>query len=134
MDLSSTAFIKKLSSSFIMAGGNSAIGKIILFSVIFLIVGGVIGYFIGHHSSYNGNFRSGAPNSYYNNSNFQINETTQADIKSFFDNTQDSQAITAYCQNNPRYCMYYCRTINPSDSRCQDLMANIRGSGTPSGA
>jgi hypothetical protein len=114
-----------------MKDGNKAIGKVILFSVIFLIVGGVAGYFIGEHSSRsNGNFTRGGGNFSYGN--FQINETTRAEITSFFDNSPSADEISNYCQNNPRYCMEYCRVINPSDQICATLNIGFRG-GTPTG-
>jgi hypothetical protein len=107
-----------------MVNKNSSVSKIIVFSVIFFIIGGVGGYLIGEHSS-KSNFRG--ENFNFSNDNFQINESVKSEITSFFDNTQDSEEIDAYCKNNPSYCMEYCRTINPSDIRCEELTANFRG-------
>jgi uncharacterized protein (UPF0333 family) len=107
-----------------MKSEGNALGKIILFSVIFLIVGGVGGYFIGAHSSNgNNNFRYGNGN--FSNGNFQLNESVRAEITSFFDNAQNAGEISNYCQANPRYCMEYCRIINPSNEICNTL--NITG-------
>jgi hypothetical protein len=112
-----------------MSDKNKVIGKIIVFSVIFLIIGGVGGYLIGEHSSKGyanlANFRG--ENANFSGSNFQINNTVRAEITSFFDSTQDNETVNSYCQNNPGYCMEYCRTINPSDIRCEELIANFRG-------
>jgi hypothetical protein len=106
--------------------GNSA-GKVILFSVIFLIVGGVAGYFIGAHSSnYNNDLGYGDGN--FSNGNFQLNDTVREEINSFFDNSPTTVEVNAYCQNNPRYCMEYCRTINPSSEICSTLdVGSFRG-------
>jgi hypothetical protein len=110
-----------------MKSERNALGKIILFSVIFLIVGGVGGYFIGAHSSNgNNNFRYGNGN--FSNGNFQLNDTVIAEITSFFDNSPTTVEVNDYCQNNPRYCMEYCRTINPSSEICSTLdIGNFRG-------
>lgn len=110
-----------------MKSEGNALGKIILFSVIFLIVGGVGGYFIGVHSSNdNNNFRYGNGN--FSNGNFQLNDTVIAEITSFFDNSPTTVEVNDYCQNNPRYCMEYCRTINPSSEICSTLdIGNFRG-------
>jgi hypothetical protein len=112
-----------------MKNENKALGKIIVFSVIFLLVGGIGGYFIGEHSSKSpGNFRGGNGN--FSNSNFQLNDSVKSEISSFFNSTRDTAEINTYCQNNPRYCMEYCRTINPSDEICTTLNLSFRG-GTP---
>jgi hypothetical protein len=111
---------------YIMKDENKVISKIIAFSLIFLIVGGVAGYFVGKNSSKSyGNFRGG--NADFTNGNFQVNDSVRAEIASFFDNTQDSGEISTYCQNNFRYCMEYCNIINPSDTRCSELIASFRG-------
>jgi hypothetical protein len=110
-----------------MSNENKAIKKIILFSVIFLIVGGVAGYFIGENSA-KANFRG--RNANFPNSNFQINDTVKAEIISFFDNTQDAGQISTYCKNNPRYCIEYCRNINPSNEVCNTLNISF-GGGVP---
>jgi hypothetical protein len=107
-----------------MVNKNSSVSKIIIFSVVFLVIGGVGGYLIGEHSS-KSNFRG--ENFNFPNDNFQINESVKSEITSFFESTSDTEDINNYCQNNPRYCMEYCRTINPSDTRCEELTANFRG-------
>jgi hypothetical protein len=107
-----------------MADKNKVIKKIIVFSVIFFLIGGVAGYFIGENSS-KGNFRRGNTN--FPNSNFQINDSTKLEIEYFFNNTPDTGEINNYCQNNPRYCVEYCRNINPSNEICAELNNSFRG-------
>lgn len=109
-----------------MKNENKAINKIILFSVIFLIVGGVAGYFIGEHFA--------RPHFSAINGNFQINDTVKAEITSFFGSGPTTEQLNSYCQSNPRYCMEYCRSINPSDELCKQIQLNYsyRG-GTPTG-
>lgn len=109
-----------------MSDKGKVINKIILFSLIFLIVVGVAGYFIGEHSyKGKGNFIRGSAN--FTNGNFQMNDTVKTEISSFFDNTQDTEQISAYCQNNPGYCIEYCRNINPSSEVCKTLNLSFRG-------
>ena len=113
-----------------MKNEGKTVGKIIIFSVIFLIVGGIAGYLIGEHSSKNyNNFRGGNGN--FTNGNFQLNDSVKSEISSFFNSTRDTGEIDTYCKNNPRYCMEYCRVINPSDNICTTLNIDLRG-GIPS--
>jgi hypothetical protein len=102
---------------------NNKINKIIIFSLIFLIIGGIAGYFIGAASFKNNFNREGLPDFSNNmpNNNFQMNDSVKAEIESFFNSTSDITEINAYCKENPMYCMEYCRTINPSNEACSQL-------------
>lgn len=104
-----------------MGNKSSSLGKIIVFSVIFLLVGGIAGYFIGKNSS-QPDFRE-----FGGNPQMNMNDSVKSEIASFFEGTQDSEEISAYCEANPVYCMEYCRTINPDDMRCETLIGDFRG-------
>jgi hypothetical protein len=106
-----------------MSDKNKSIGKTIAFSLIFLIIGGVAGYFIGENSS-KGNFKQG--DMIFPNNGPKMNDSVKAEITSFFESTSDTEEINNYCQENPMYCMEYCRNINPSDDICEELNANLR--------
>jgi hypothetical protein len=112
-----------------MTDKNKDIGKIIIFSLIFFIIGGIAGYFIGGMGGNavkgEGSFREGGPN--FPNGNFQINDSVKSEITSFFESTSNTEEINNYCQNNLRYCMEYCRNINPSHEICNELNASFRG-------
>lgn len=99
--------------------------KIIIFSLIFFIIGGITGYVIGDKpSGPTGNFAEGKGNSNFPD-NFQINDTVKSEISSFFDSTEDTEEINNYCQANPMYCMEYCKSINPYDEICTELNTNF---------
>jgi uncharacterized membrane protein YvbJ len=90
--------------------------KVIIISATSLIVVilGVSAYFIFEHSNRR-DFRGG---------NFQpLNETVKNEITLFFGNSPSSSEIESYCKNNPIYCMYYCREINPSSEICSQIMS-----------
>jgi hypothetical protein len=109
-----------------MNNKNNPISKVILFSVIFLIIGGVAGYFIGtnNNSKNFNNINLNGPNGDFPQ---QFDEETISEITSFFNSTQDSQEIKDYCQSNLMYCMEYCRNINPSHEVCNELNASFKG-------
>jgi hypothetical protein len=94
---------------------------IIIFSAVFLIIGGVAGYFIGsNHNSRNFN---NFPDNFNNTKgNFQqLDQQTISEITLFFKNAQTTDEINSYCQQNPRYCMEYCRNINPENNICSTM-------------
>jgi hypothetical protein len=97
-----------------MEDKKSNMGKIIAFSLIFLIIGGVAGYFIGLKQS---------PNNFNNQrGNFQqLDEATISQITSFFENAPTSEEVNSYCQQNQRYCIEYCRNINPNNEFCSNI-------------
>jgi hypothetical protein len=105
-----------------MSDKNKGISRIIIFSLIFLVVGGIAGYSLGvniHSNAFkeNPDFLNNAP---------QLNESVKAEINSFFQSTTDVDEINTYCQSNPMYCMEYCRTINPSFEVCNKINENFR--------
>ena len=106
-----------------MVDKNSPLGKIITFSIIFFIIGGVAGYLIGDKSS-KSNLKQGDMT--FPNNGPQINESVKAEITSFFESTSDTDEVNNYCQENPMYCMEYCRNINPSDDICEELIVNLK--------
>jgi len=90
--------------------------------IIGLILGGLAGYLISNNFHKNnfsgrGNFQG----------NFQIDEQTKNDIVSFFDSTNDTNEINSYCEQNRMYCAYYCRSINPDNGACKNLMNATMG-------
>lgn len=56
--------------------------------------------------------------------NMQITDAQKQAVTSFFDSTTNTAKITDYCNQNRMECFYYCRTINPSNSYCSELMKN----------
>jgi hypothetical protein len=107
-----------------MSDKGKPIIRIIIFSVIFLLIGGIAGYFIGQKTA-RGNFKGGETN--FPNNNFRLNESVKTEIESFFQGTTSIEEINIYCQKNPMYCMEYCKTINPSSEVCSELDFNIPG-------
>ena len=97
-----------------MKNNKGNINQIIVFSLIFLIIGGVAGYFIGlKQSQDNPNIPGG---------NFQeIDEQTKTEINYFFENTQSIDEVNSYCKENPMYCMEYCKNINPDNEFCSNM-------------
>jgi hypothetical protein len=82
-----------------------------------LILGVLAGYLLHNTINRNGNnpFPQGREN-------FQIDEKTKNEITSFFQSTSDINQINSYCQQNRTYCFYYCRSINPNDQICQQII------------
>jgi hypothetical protein len=56
--------------------------------------------------------------------NMQITDAQKQEVTSFFDSTTDTTQIANYCNQNRIECFYYCRTINPTNSYCSQLMQN----------
>jgi hypothetical protein len=54
----------------------------------------------------------------------QLTDAQKQAVTSFFNSTTDTAKITDYCNQNRMECFYYCRTINPSNSYCSELMKN----------
>jgi hypothetical protein len=106
-----------------MSDKNKAISRTIIFSTIFLLIGGVVGYFIGTNIHSNA-FRE---NQNFQGNFLQINESVKTEIASFFDSLPSAEEINSYCQNNPSYCMEYCRSINPSSEKCVEINENLKG-------
>jgi hypothetical protein len=52
------------------------------------------------------------------NQTLNLDEETKSQIISFFESNPDESAINNYCVNNPMYCFYYCKEINPSQEIC----------------
>jgi len=63
--------------------------------------------------------------------NMQLTDAQKQEVTSFFDSTTDTTQITTYCSQNRMECFYYCRTINPSNSYCSQLMQNRTNFQTP---
>jgi hypothetical protein len=93
---------------------------IIIGLIIGLIIGGISGYFV--HNSINRGFIQGRGNS-------QIDENTKNEITSFFDSTSNTSEINSYCEQNIMNCMYYCRSINPNNEICKEIMNSSRMGG-----
>ncbi len=64
--------------------------------------------------------------------NLQLTDAQKQSVTSFFDSTTDTAKITDYCNQNRMECFYYCRTINPSNSYCSELVKNRPTSQSPS--
>ena len=82
-----------------------------------LILGALAGYLL--HNTIN----RGANNNFpQGRGNFQIDEKTKNEITSFFQSTSDINQINTYCEQNRMYCFYYCKSINPSDEICSQII------------
>ena len=92
---------------------------VIIGLIIGLVIGGTVGYFM-HNIINNRNFTQGK-------GNFQIDETTQNEITSFFSSEPDVNTINTYCGQNRMYCAYYCRNINPNHEICSQYSNMSRG-------
>jgi hypothetical protein len=89
---------------------NKAVVFVVCFAILIL---GVSAYFI-FGNSHKKDFERG---------NFQpLDSVTQDKITSFFESFPSSYEIENYCKENPRYCMDYCREINPKDENCVQMM------------
>jgi hypothetical protein len=60
--------------------------------------------------------------------NVQLTDEQKQSVTSFFSSTTDTTKITDYCNQNRMECFYYCRTINPSNTFCSQLMQRRTGS------
>jgi hypothetical protein len=98
---------------------------IIIISVLIVVGGAVFGtlYFTGFFS-HRGNFPRG---------NFQLNQTQINDINSFFSSNPSLSDVQTYCSTNRGSCFYYCRTINPDDEICSQIMNYTRFNRTQGG-
>lgn len=93
---------------------------IIIGLILGLIIGGTAGYFI--HNRINRNFMPGR-------GDFRIDDKTKNDITSFFNSTSDTNEINSYCEQNMANCFYYCRSINPNNEICNEIMNSSRVGG-----
>ena len=98
--------------------------KIIIISLISLAIIFALGFFVydnfirkdfRHGFNFPGNYTSGR------RGNYTLDETTQTQITSFFQSSPSSSEVQDYCNQNPMYCGYYCRNINPEDSACTEI-------------
>ena len=94
------------------------IASMILLSVVFLVGGLVAGYFIGSHS--HNQFPYGQ-NRFQEFNNSTLDNQTRASIVDFFDSNPSQDSVASYCQENPQYCMYYCREINSNNEFCGQM-------------
>ena len=61
-------------------------------------------------------------NGFNRGENFQpLDEITQDEITSFFENSPSSSEIEEYCIENPMYCGYYCMEINSELEICSQM-------------
>ena len=87
---------------------------IIIGLVIGLVLGAVAGYILHNYIGRNFNLGRGS---------FQQLTQSQIDeLNSFFATNPDATSVDSYCQQNRMNCIYYCRTINPSNEMCGQMM------------
>ncbi len=98
---------------------NTKITWLIVGIIIGLIIGGVVGYFCLNkiNNPGRGNFAKLGE--------VQLTDEEKAELTSTFENNQTD--IISYCQQNPMNCQYYCRTINPENVMCNQVMNMSRG-------
>lgn len=98
--------------------------KIIVISIISFLIIAAAGFFVydnfikkdfRHGFNFTGNYTSGR------RGNYTLSETTQNQITSFFQSSPSSSEVQDYCSQNPMYCGYYCRKINPNDNACTEV-------------
>jgi len=92
---------------------NKLTKGIIIGLILGLIIGALSRYIV--HNVINRNFIPGR-------GNFQIDENAKTEITAFFDSTSDMTEINSYCNQNRMYCSYYCRSINPVNEICNQIM------------
>jgi len=97
--------------------------------VIWFIVGIVIGLVIGGAGGYF--YANKSPRNFGNFNNFQINEQSKAEVISLFEGNSNNANLTSYCQQNRMNCDYYCRSINPNNEACKEIMNSSRMGGIP---
>lgn len=91
--------------------------KLIVGLLIGIIIGWIGGYLIsGVINKPNPDFQRG------NFQGFQIDDTTKQEIVSFFENTNDINEITSYCEQNRMNCFYYCSEVNSEHEVCDELI------------
>lgn len=98
--------------------------KIIIFSAIFLLAGGIIGYLIGSNTgriNNPGDFDSSGKD-FSGMGNFQIDETAIAEVTAIFESGTTSE-IETYCQENRMNCAYYCMQVDSENEICSILNA-----------
>ncbi len=121
MDRKSNLFKRIFFHKILMESKNSS--KIIFFSVVFLIVGLIAGYFGGSYLfPLHPNSRS-----FNGGQGFQINSSAQSEVASVFTSAQNQSAVDFYCSQNMINCVYYCRNVNPKDQYCSSFMNNSSG-------
>jgi len=98
---------------------KSNIAMIVLFSAVFLIAGGVAGFFL--HNIIAG--RTGGRD--FGNSNFQLSQEQISNVTDFFNSNPDSTQTEAYCSQNRGMCFYYCRQVNPNADYCSQMMSQL---------
>lgn len=103
---------------------KSSMNKLIVGLLIGIFIGGIGGYFIsGTINKPNQNFPSG------NFQGFQIDDATKQEVISFFENTNDINKITSYCAENRINCFYYCMEVNQDHEVCNEIMVPSNNDG-----
>jgi hypothetical protein len=121
MDRKSNLFKRIFFHKILMEIKNS--NKIVFFSVVFLIVGLIAGYFGGtylfpSHSNYK---------SFNRGQGFQINSSAQSEVISAFTDAQNQSEVNSYCSQNMINCFYYCRNVSPQNQYCSSLINDSSG-------
>ena len=87
--------------------------KLIIGIIIGLFIGGIIGYF--SHDLIN------KSNPKMNAGEFEIDDETKSEVISFFDSNPTNEEVEIYCQENRKNCVYYCTEINSEYEICSQI-------------
>lgn len=93
--------------------------SIIIFSIIFLVVGLGSGYILGSNISKN-KIPSGFDNmnGAENFGRLNLSDSVKTNITNFFESSPSNSEVSSYCQENPSYCIYYCSEIDSGNDIC----------------
>lgn len=100
---------------------------ILIIALVVLIIA-FAGYFYYQqtHQRFRGNLNN--PGN-FTRRNLQLNDSQIAEVNSFFNNNPSPEDVQSYCANNRAHCFYYCRTLNPNNEICPQIMNFTRPSG-----
>ena len=91
------------------------IGVVVAVVIIILAGAGVFAYY---------HFWNNKPR--FQPRNFQLTPEQISDVTSFFSANPTAESIQSYCVQNRANCFYYCRTINPTNDYCAQLVNQTR--------
>ena len=94
-----------------------------IIGIVVVIILAVIGYLYFTGFFNRGPGRPGGPGQ----RNIQLSQTQIDDVTNFFSTSPSSSDIQTYCSQNRQNCFYYCRTINPQEPYCTQMMNFTRG-------